>query len=100
MAGPTIDDALVRHVAGLASLSLSGDETKRFAGELAKIVEYVAQLDALDTRDVPPTAHVQLDRMPLRPDEPVACLTHEDALAQAPRREGESFAVPAFVDEK
>lgn len=100
MAGPTIDGALVRHVAGLASLSLSDEDAARFAGELAEIVEYVAQLDALDTRDVPPTAHVQLDRMPLRSDEPRPGLTHEEALAQAPRREGEGFAVPAFVDEK
>jgi aspartyl-tRNA(Asn)/glutamyl-tRNA(Gln) amidotransferase subunit C len=100
MAGPNIDGALVRHVAKLASLSLSDDEAARFAGELAKIVAYVAQLDALDTSGVPPTAHVQLDRMPLRPDEPRPGLTHEEALAQAPRVEGEGFAVPAFVDEK
>jgi aspartyl-tRNA(Asn)/glutamyl-tRNA(Gln) amidotransferase subunit C len=100
MAGPTIDGKLVRHVAMLASLSLSDAEAVRFAGELAKIVEYVAQLDALDTSGVTPTAHVQLDRMPLRADEPTPCLTHEEALAQAPRVEGEGFAVPAFVDEK
>ena len=100
MPGPNIDGALVRHVAKLASLSLSDEEAARFAGELAKIVEYMAQLDALDTSNVPPTAHVQLDRMPLRPDEPRPCLTHEEALAQAPRVEGEGFAVPAFVDEK
>lgn len=100
MAGPNIDGALVRHVAKLASLSLSEEEAARFAGELAKIVAYVAQLDALDTSGVPPTAHVLLDRMPLRPDEPRPCLGHDDALAQAPRVEGEGFAVPAFVDEK
>ncbi len=100
MAGPNIDAAVVRHVAKLSSLSLTDDEAARFAGELAKIVEYVAQLDALDTSGVPPTAHVQLDRMPLRPDEPREGLTHEEALAQAPRVEGEGFAVPAFVDEK
>jgi len=100
MAGPNIDGALVRHVAKLASLSLSDDEAARFATELAKIVDYVAQLDALDTTDVPPTAHVQIDRMPLRVDEPRPCLTHEEALAPAPRVEGEGFAVPAFVDEK
>jgi aspartyl-tRNA(Asn)/glutamyl-tRNA(Gln) amidotransferase subunit C len=100
MAGPKIDDALVRDVARLASLSLSDDEATRFAGELATIVEYVAQLDALDTSGVPPTAHVQLDRMPLRADELAPCLTHDEALAQAPRVEGEGFAVPAFVDEK
>jgi aspartyl-tRNA(Asn)/glutamyl-tRNA(Gln) amidotransferase subunit C len=100
MAGQTIDDARVRHVAKLASLSLSDEEATRFAGELAKIVDYVAMLEALDTRDVPPTAHMQLSRMPLRPDDPVPSLPHEEALAQAPRVEGEGFAVPAFVDEK
>jgi len=100
MAGPNIDGALVRHVAKLASLSLSDDEAARFTGDLAKIVEYVAQLDALDTSGVLPNAHVLLDRMPLRADEPRPGLTHEEALAQAPRVEGEGFAVPAFVDEK
>jgi aspartyl-tRNA(Asn)/glutamyl-tRNA(Gln) amidotransferase subunit C len=100
MPGPNIDGALVRHVAELASLSLSDDEAARFTGELAKIVAYVAQLDALDTRDVPPTAHVQIERMPLRADELRPCLTPEEALAQAPRVEGAGFAVPAFVDEK
>jgi aspartyl-tRNA(Asn)/glutamyl-tRNA(Gln) amidotransferase subunit C len=100
MAGPNIDGALVRHVAKLASLSLSDDEAARFAIELAKIVDYVAQLDALDTTEVPPTAHVHIDRMPLRTDEPRPCLTHAEALDQAPRVEGEGFAVPAFVDEK
>jgi aspartyl-tRNA(Asn)/glutamyl-tRNA(Gln) amidotransferase subunit C len=100
MAGPAIDRALVLHVAKLASLSLSDSEADRLAGELAKIVGYVAQLDALDTRDVPPTAHVQIDRTPWRQDEPRPGLSHEDALAQAPRVEGDGFAVPAFVEEK
>jgi aspartyl-tRNA(Asn)/glutamyl-tRNA(Gln) amidotransferase subunit C len=100
MAGPAIDRALVLHVAKLASLSLSDVEADKLAGELAKIVGYVAQLDALDTRDVPPTAHVQIDRTPWRQDEPRPGLSHEDALAQAPRIEGDGFAVPAFVEEK
>ena len=100
MAGPAIDRALVLHVAKLASLSLSDVEADKLAGELAKIVGYVAQLDALDTRDVPPTAHVQIDRTPWRQDEPRPGLSHEDALAQAPRIGGDGFAVPAFVEEK
>jgi aspartyl-tRNA(Asn)/glutamyl-tRNA(Gln) amidotransferase subunit C len=92
---PSID---VQHVAKLASLSLSEAEAQRFADELAAIVRYVAQLDELDTRDVPPTAHVALDRMPLRADEPRPCLSHEDALAQAPSVDAGSFAVPTFVE--
>jgi aspartyl-tRNA(Asn)/glutamyl-tRNA(Gln) amidotransferase subunit C len=95
MAAARID---VHHVAKLASLTLTDDEAERFGRELETIVAYVAQLDALDTADVPPTAHVQLDRLPVREDVVAACLSHEDALAQAPAVEGDGFAVPAFVE--
>lgn len=95
MPSPRID---VQHVAKLASLSLSETEAERFAKELATIVDYVAQLDALDTRDVPATAHVQLDRMALRGDEVRPGLPHDEALAQAPAVDGGGFAVPTFVE--
>jgi aspartyl-tRNA(Asn)/glutamyl-tRNA(Gln) amidotransferase subunit C len=98
MAGPTIDRALVLHVAKLASLSLSEAEVARFVGELARIVAHVEQLDALDTSRVPPTAHVQLDRLPYRPDQVVPGLSHEQALAQAPVADDDGFVVPAFVE--
>jgi aspartyl-tRNA(Asn)/glutamyl-tRNA(Gln) amidotransferase subunit C len=88
----------VHHVARLASLSLSDAEAARFEGELRKIVAYVTQLDELDTTDVPPTAHVQLDRLPVRDDEVKPGLSHDDALAQAPSVDGEGFAVPTFVE--
>ena len=93
-----IDRAVILHVAKLASLSLSDEELERFAGELSRILEYFEQIDQLDTRDVPPTAHVQLDRAPWRNDESVPGLSHEDALAQAPRVEEGGFAVPTFVE--
>ncbi|HEY1695762.1 MAG TPA: Asp-tRNA(Asn)/Glu-tRNA(Gln) amidotransferase subunit GatC [Polyangiaceae bacterium] len=92
---PALD---VEHLARLASLSLTNDEARRFELELAAIVAYVAQLEELDTKDVPPTAHVQLDRMPLRADELRPCLTRDEALAQAPAVEGDGFAVPTFVE--
>jgi aspartyl-tRNA(Asn)/glutamyl-tRNA(Gln) amidotransferase subunit C len=94
----TIDRARVLHVARLAGLSLSDEEADRFAGELARIVAYVEQLDEVDTTDVPPTATVQLRPAALRPDEVGDCLSHEEALRGAPRVEDGGFAVPAFVD--
>jgi aspartyl-tRNA(Asn)/glutamyl-tRNA(Gln) amidotransferase subunit C len=100
MSGPTVDRAMVLHVAKLASLSLTDDEADRFADELATIVGYVAQIEALDTTGVEPTAHVQLDRAALRADEPRPCLTHEEALAAAPSVEDGGFGVPAFVEDK
>jgi aspartyl-tRNA(Asn)/glutamyl-tRNA(Gln) amidotransferase subunit C len=98
MPAPKVDRALVIHVAKLASLSLSDAESDSFAAELASIVGYVEQLDQLDTLDVPPTAHVEFARTPLRDDEPRPGLSHEDALSGAPRVEQGGFAVPAFVE--
>jgi aspartyl-tRNA(Asn)/glutamyl-tRNA(Gln) amidotransferase subunit C len=98
MSVPKVDRALVLHVAKLGSLSLTEVEVDRFAAELARIVGYVEQLDELDTRDTEPTAHVQIDRTPWREDEPRPCLSHEEALAQAPRVEDGGFAVPTFVE--
>ncbi|MDP9152157.1 MAG: Asp-tRNA(Asn)/Glu-tRNA(Gln) amidotransferase subunit GatC [Myxococcota bacterium] len=98
MPAPKVDRQLVVRVANLASLSLSDAEVERFASELARIVEHVEKLDELDTRDVPATAHVQLDRLPLREDEPLPGLSHEEALAQAPTVEGGGFAVATFVE--
>ncbi len=98
MPAPKIDRALVLHVAKLASLSLSDTDVDRYAAELARIVGHVEQLDVLDTRDVPPTAHVQIERLPLRADDVVAGLSRDEVLAQAPRVESDGFAVPAFVE--
>jgi aspartyl-tRNA(Asn)/glutamyl-tRNA(Gln) amidotransferase subunit C len=98
MPAPNVDRALVEHVAKLASLSLSDSEVDRFASELGRIVGYIEQLDSLDTRDVPPTANVSVDRAPLRRDEVAPGLTRDEVLAQAPEVESDGFAVPAFVE--
>jgi aspartyl-tRNA(Asn)/glutamyl-tRNA(Gln) amidotransferase subunit C len=95
---PAIDRAQVLHVARLAALTLTDAEADRFAHELARILQHVEQLDAVDTRDVPPTAHVHLDRAPWREDVVVPGLSREQALAQAPETEDGCFAVPAFVE--
>ena len=94
---PSLDRARVQHIAKLAALSLSDAEADRFAGELAAIVRYVEELDTVDTTNVAPTAHVQLERAPLREDVARPGLSHDDALAAAPRVQNEGFAVPGFV---
>ena len=89
----------VVHVAKLARLRLGADEIPRMAKELSAIVAYVQKLSELDTTGVPPTAQVEVERMPLRPDEPKDSLPHDTALAEAPRAAHDGFAVPGFVEE-
>jgi aspartyl-tRNA(Asn)/glutamyl-tRNA(Gln) amidotransferase subunit C len=98
MAAKTLDRSLILHVARLASLSLSEAEADRFAGELGRIVAYVEQLEAVDTRDVPATAHVLIERLPLREDEVRPGLSRDEALSQAPLTEAGGFAVPTFLE--
>jgi aspartyl-tRNA(Asn)/glutamyl-tRNA(Gln) amidotransferase subunit C len=42
---------------------------------------------------------VQIERLPLREDEPAPSLPRDVALREAPRVQDGGFAVPAFVDE-
>ncbi len=93
-----MDRAQIRHVAELAELELTDEEEERLAAEIGRIVAYVHELDAIDTKDVPPTAHVLAEAPPLREDVPQPGLAHDDALAGAPRAGHGGFEVPTFVE--
>lgn len=94
-----ITRADVLHVAALAHLELDPVELERLEADLRRIVEYVDELAQVDTRDVPPTAHVAVAYSPLRSDQVSPGLDHEAALAEAPRARAGAFAVPAFLDD-
>jgi aspartyl-tRNA(Asn)/glutamyl-tRNA(Gln) amidotransferase subunit C len=89
----------MRRIAKLAHLELAPGELERVTAELERILAHVKQLEELSVDDVPPTAHVQIERIPLRADEPHAGLAHDLALREAPKVAEGGFAVPAFVDE-
>ena len=96
-----MDRALVLHVAKLASGHPRRARGRvEFAAEpsIDRILAHVQELDQIDTREVPPTAHVQLTETPWRPDEVRPSLPHDEALSQAPAVEDDGFAVPAFVE--
>ncbi|MBV8076895.1 MAG: Asp-tRNA(Asn)/Glu-tRNA(Gln) amidotransferase subunit GatC [Planctomycetaceae bacterium] len=92
----TIDE--VAKVALLARLRLSPEELQRFTGQLNSIVDFVAQLQALDTRDVEPLAHGIEVRNVFRDDVLGPALPREKALANAPERNDEGFLVPAVLE--
>src|SRR5512142_3055591 len=89
----------VLYVASLARLRLLPAEVPRMATELSAIIAYVDKLSELDTAEVPPTAHVHVERLPLRHDEAHTGLGHDEALREAPRAAHDGFAVPGFVEE-
>jgi aspartyl-tRNA(Asn)/glutamyl-tRNA(Gln) amidotransferase subunit C len=87
----------VRELALLARLRLSDDEVARMTGDLGAILEYVDALRALDTSDVEPMTHAVPFDCPVRPDETRPSLSLDEALVNAPRRDGDFFQVPRIV---
>ena len=89
-----ISRELLLHVAHLARLELRDDELARLEVQLNDILAAVSKVAELDLSDVPPTSH-PLDIVNVwGEDEPRPCLSVEEALANAPERDGNYFKVP------
>lgn len=93
-----IDESQVRHIAKLARLSLRDDEIRLFTSQLGRILDYVEQLGAVNTRDVTPLAHPHEATNVLREDEPAEGFSAEAALGNAPDRVQDFFRVPAVLE--
>jgi aspartyl-tRNA(Asn)/glutamyl-tRNA(Gln) amidotransferase subunit C len=87
----------VAHLAWLARIELSDQEQRRFTAQLNTILEYFAMIDRVDTRDVRPTFHAFDLVNVMRDDVVEPCLTMEEALRNAPRREKGYFKAPRIV---
>ncbi|HAS55079.1 MAG: asparaginyl/glutamyl-tRNA amidotransferase subunit C [Nitrospirae bacterium GWC2_57_13] len=88
----------VEHVARLARLEFPEQEQERLTDQLSKILTFMETLNGLDTTGVAPTSHVLDIRNVMRDDEPVACLTQEAALANAPDKAAGHYRVPKIIE--
>ncbi len=88
----------VEHVAKLARLEFNEEEKKKLTGHLAEILDYIEQLNELDTENVPPTSHVIPVKNVVRQDKIKPSLTRDEALANAPSNVDGLFEVPKIVE--
>jgi len=95
-----IDLEQVRKVAMLARLELSEAEEQQFTGQLNSILEYVQQLDELDTQDVAPTTRAIEVSNITRPDQLEVFADREAILESAPDREEDFFKVPKIMGDE
>lgn len=89
----------VAHLAMLARIDLSDAELDRMSGELAVILESVAQVGQVAADDIPPTSHPLPLTNVTRPDVVRPSLGAAAVLAGAPAAEQQRFAVPRILDE-
>ena len=91
-----IENKLLSHIATLARLSLSENETQAFAHDLAQILKSAEPLESINLEGVPPMSHATEGER-FRPDEPTHDLTREQALQNAPDQEAGLFRVPLVI---
>jgi len=103
-AGVSIED--VRRVAELANLELTAEEEPRMQRDLNAILKHIAQLNELDTKDVP--AMAQVGEMlggaapewgeTLREDTVRLSIDRAAVMAAAPDTDGRFFKVPKVIE--
>ena len=93
-----IKDELIQHLANLAKLEIKEDEKDEIREDFKRMLEFVAQLQEVDTTGVEPLIHMTDEINRLRPD--VAEETNETAamLEQAPKPDPAYFRVPKVLN--
>ncbi|MDF2458496.1 MAG: gatC [Nitrospira sp.] len=94
----TLED--VEKVAKLARLEVTPAEKEAFAKQLSQILTHVEKLREYDTTGVEPTAAVLGQVNAFRDDIVRPSLPVEKALANAPERDGDGFAVPKIIEDR
>lgn len=88
----------IGHVALLARLKLTDDETKLFSRQVGSILDYINKLNELDIKDMEPTAHVLPLKNVFREDKSRTSLPREKALQNAPESNDTFYRVPKIIE--
>jgi len=88
----------IGHVALLARLKLTDEETKLFSRQVGGIIEYIDKLNELDVKDIEPTAHVLQVKNVFREDKARPSLPREKALQNAPESNNNFYRVPKIIE--
>jgi aspartyl-tRNA(Asn)/glutamyl-tRNA(Gln) amidotransferase subunit C len=94
----SLDEATVARIARLARIAVPEEELAPLAGELSHILEWIEQLNEVDTEGVAPMTSVVAMRLVWREDRVTDGGRPEDILANAPERQDGYFVVPKVVE--
>jgi aspartyl-tRNA(Asn)/glutamyl-tRNA(Gln) amidotransferase subunit C len=93
-----IDEDTVRRVARLARIKVDDEEARKLQRELSGILDWVAELNAIDTENVPPMTGFGKVDLPLRADVVTDGGRTADILKNAPKSEDGFFLVPKVIE--
>jgi len=93
-----VDETTVRRIARLARIRISGEEAKGLEAELSGILNWVEQLNSVDTSSAEPMTRVVPIELKKRPDVINDGEIADDIVKNAPMIEDHYFVVPKVVE--
>jgi aspartyl-tRNA(Asn)/glutamyl-tRNA(Gln) amidotransferase subunit C len=93
-----VDEATVKRIARLARIKITEAEAKGLVGELSGILNWVEQLDEVDTAAVEPMTRVVPIELKKREDKVTDGDIADDIVKNAPMVEDHYFVVPKVVE--
>ena len=94
----SVDKATVARIARLARINVPEDRQEQLVGELNGILDWIAELDEVDSGAVEPLASVTGHGLPRRSDEVTDGNRVDEVLANVPETAGGFFVVPKVVE--
>ncbi|MES2629588.1 MAG: Asp-tRNA(Asn)/Glu-tRNA(Gln) amidotransferase subunit GatC [Bacteroidota bacterium] len=92
-----VTDAMVKRIAELAKLEFNETELGEIKQDLARMIDFVGQLDEVDTSGVEPLIFINEDTNVWREDVPHQDITQSQALSNAPKKDSDYFKVPKVI---
>ncbi len=93
-----VDEATVRRIARLARIKITDAEAVALKGELSGILDWIKQLDEVDTAAVEPMTRVVPIKLKMRRDAVTDGDIPADVTRNAPESEDHFFVVPKVVE--
>ncbi|MFD1551384.1 Asp-tRNA(Asn)/Glu-tRNA(Gln) amidotransferase GatCAB subunit C [Putridiphycobacter roseus] len=95
-----ITDDLIDHIAHLSRLNFDGDKKTVIKNDMEKMIQFVDQLNKIDTEDVEPLIFMSEAINVLREDIVKSEITQEEALKNATHKDSDYFKIAKVLDVK
>lgn len=93
-----VDDKMVDRISELSKLEFEGEQKETIKADLERMIQFIDQLNEIDTENVEPLIFMTEEVNHLRKDEVVMETTQEEALANAPSKDSDYFKVPKVIE--
>lgn len=92
-----VDDKLVEHLAHLSRLELAAQAKEKMKFDFEKMLDFVDQLDKVNTEGVEPLVYMSKETNVLRVDTVNGEVSQQEALLNAPKNDTDYIRVPKVI---